>query len=303
MERLDDLVLFVEVVECAGFAAAARRLGLQRSKLSRRIGELEQRLGLRLLQRNTRRVSLTPAGEQIYGHARGVVDEAREVFNVAAELNGEPGGLLRITCPAPFAIKALTPVVAEFGLRHPRLRVLIDASDTVRDLVGEGFELAFRAQSVPLGNSSLIARRVSRVPMALVAKPALIEGCGLLQHPRQLADLGLLGLGPHESRQLIHFSHGQQEDYLLACLPRLISGNLLVQEAAAIAGLGVACLPRYVCRNALSSRQLIEVFADEAGWKPRDGQMYAVMPTRRGNTLAVRLFLEFALPRLAGILC
>ena len=300
MERLDDLVLFVEVVERTGFAAAARHLGMQRSKLSRRIGELEERLGVRLLQRNTRSVSLTPAGEQIYGHARGVVEEARAAYNVAAELNGEPSGLLRMTCPVPFAVKVLTPIVAEFGQKYPRLRTLIDASDRVKDLVSEGFELAFRAQAAPLSDSSLIARPLGNIPMAVVASPALIKTHGPVQHPQQLADLGLLG--PHDGRQSIHFSHAEEGDYLLTYEPRLVSGNLLVLEAAAMGGLGAACLPRYLCRQALLSGELVELFDKESTWAPHAGQLYALLPTRRRNTLAVKVFLEFALPRLGEVL-
>jgi len=302
MERLDDLVLFVKVVEHGGFAAAARHLDMQRSKLSRRVGELEQRLGVRLLQRNTRRVSLTPAGERIYRHARGVVEEARAAFDVASELKGEPSGLLRITCPAPFAIKALMPIVSAFSRQYPRLHLLIDASDRVKDLVGEGFDLAFRAQTAPLADSSLVARAVSGVPMTFVASPALVAAHGPLQHPRQLAEIGLLGLGSHEGRQSIPFTHPRLGDYLLDCLPRLVSGNMMVLEAAAMTGLGVACLPRYVCRDGLSSGRLVDVFAEAQDWQVPESRLYAVTPTRHGNTLALRLFLEFGLPQIAETL-
>src|ERR1700744_4229346 len=117
MERLDDLLLFAEVVQKAGFAAAARSLGMQRSKVSRRVAELEQRMGVRLLQRNTRCISLTTAGEQIYGHARKLADEARAAFSVAAEMNGEPRGVLRITAPATFS--AAPPSAASDRLHCP----------------------------------------------------------------------------------------------------------------------------------------------------------------------------------------
>ncbi len=192
MQRLDDLLLFAEVVERKGFAAAARSLALQRSKVSRRIGELEQRMGIRLLQRNTRRVSLTSAGEQVYVHARAIAQEARAAFNTAAELHGEPRGLFRLTCPLPFATHILTQLVAEFSQLHPQLRVLVDASDRTVDLVAEAFDLAFRAHQAPLDDSSLIATPIGAVPMSIVLAPHLMPSRASLSHPDQLLKYGLL---------------------------------------------------------------------------------------------------------------
>jgi DNA-binding transcriptional LysR family regulator len=135
LERLDDLVLFKHVVEAGGFAAAARNLGMQRSKLSRRIAELEQRMGVRLLQRNTRRMAMTDAGQRVYHHACAVAQEARAAFDIAAELKGEVRGTLRITCPVSFAGAALMPVIREFCDLNPHVNVAIDASDRMSDLV------------------------------------------------------------------------------------------------------------------------------------------------------------------------
>jgi DNA-binding transcriptional LysR family regulator len=302
MERLDDLVLFVEVVEHAGFAAAARSLGMQRSKLSRRIAELEQRMGVRLLQRNTRRVSMTPAGEQVYGHARTVSEQARAAFNVAAEWNGEPRGALRLTCPAPFAAAALTTVVAEFCRLHPQLHVLIDASDRKTDLIGEGFELAFRAQGAPLDDSSMVARLIGDVPMMVVVNPTLLASQDRLQHPDQLLELGLLAHATHDGVKSLQFSQGGRNVHTLHYTPRLSSGNISVLQAAAIAGMGAACLPRYLCRDALATGQLIDAFDSQAGWRSDAAQIYAIQPARRGIALATRLFLEFSIPRLAKVL-
>jgi DNA-binding transcriptional LysR family regulator len=192
MERLDDLMLFAEVVQRMGFAAAARSLGMQRSKLSRRVAELEERMGVRLLQRNTRRVSLTPAGERIYGHARTLVNEARAAFNVAAELNGEPRGVMRISSPASLAAVSLMPIVAEFCRQYPHLQVLVDTRYRQGDLVAEGFELAFCIQSTPLEDSSMVARFIGDVPMMVACSPTLLERHGKLLHPSQLPVFSLL---------------------------------------------------------------------------------------------------------------
>ena len=299
MERLDDLMLFAEVVERNGFAAAARSLRMQRSKLSRRVAELEQRMGVRLLQRNTRRVSLTPAGEQVYGHARGVADEARAAFNVAAEWNGEPRGTLRVTCPASFAATALVPVVVEFWEQHPQLHVLVDASDHRSDLIEEGFELAFRAQSMSLEDSSLVARPVGDVPMMIAVSPTLLAQHGRLSHPEQLSAVGLLAHASRDGIKSMRFLHRGKAEYTLEYAPHLISGNIAVLKSAVIAGMGAACLPRYLCKDALDANQLVDAFDAHAGWGVKSAQMYAILPARRGVALATRLFLEFSLPRLA----
>ena len=299
MERLYDLVLFAEVVDRKGFAAAARSLDMQRSKLSRRVAELEHRMGVRLLQRNTRHVSPTPAGEQVYIHARALTEEAHAAFNVAAELNGEPRGILRLTCPAPFASMALMSVVAEFSRLHPQLHVLIEASDRKTDLVGEGFDLAFRAQAEPLDDSTLVARLIGEVPMMMAVSPALLERREPLHHPDQLIEFNLLAHASHDGVGRIHFTQNGRHKHTLQFTPRLISGSIAVLQTAAIAGMGATCLPRYVCKDALVSGQLVDALDLRSSWHPESSRMYALMPARRGIALATRLFLDYSTPQLA----
>ncbi|SDI24575.1 LysR substrate-binding domain-containing protein [Paraburkholderia phenazinium] len=238
MERLEDLVLFAEVVQQTGFAAAARSLGMQRSKLSRRVAELEQRLGVRLLQRNTRSISLTAAGEQIYGHARTLADEARAAFRVAADLNGEPRGLLRITAPATFAALDLMPVAAEFCQRHSQLDILVETRNWVPDIIAEGFDLAFCVQTGPLGDSSLVARTIGTVPMMVAASPALVAAHGRLSHPTQLREYKLHARAAQGGLKTLRFFHPTQGEHTHEYLPNLITGSVAVQQAAVIAGMG-----------------------------------------------------------------
>jgi DNA-binding transcriptional LysR family regulator len=299
MERLDDLLLFAEVVQQAGFAAAARSLGMQRSKLSRRVAELEQRMGVRLLQRNTRCISLTMAGEQIYGHARTLADEARAAYNIAAELNGEPRGVLRLTAPASFATAALMPVIAEFSCLYRQLDILVDSHDRVPDLVAEGFDLAFCVQTAPLVDSSLVARLVGEVPMMIAASPALLESFGQLTHPEQLSGFRLLAQASRGGMKSLRFFHANEGSHTLEYIPRLMTGSVAVLQAAVIAGMGAACMPRYLCEDALRTRQLVDAFKTHAGWRPEPATLHAILPARQGATLSTRLFLEFALPRLA----
>ncbi|MEW6340975.1 MAG: LysR substrate-binding domain-containing protein [Pseudomonadota bacterium] len=301
MERLEDLVLFAEVVQQTGFAAAARSLGMQRSKLSRRVAELEQRLGVRLLQRNTRSISLTAAGEQIYRHARTLANEARAAFKVAEEMNGEPRGLLRITAPATFAALTLMPLAAEFCQRHRQLDILVDTRNWVPDIVAEGFDLAFCLQSAPLGDSSLVARTIGTVPMMVAASPELVAH-GRLSHPVQLCAFKLHARAAQGGLKTLRFVHPAQGEYTHEYLPHLITGSVAVQQAAVIAGMGVACMPRYLCGDALRANQMVDVFEDGSGWGPEPATVYAILPARHGVALSARMFLDFAVPRLAAVL-
>jgi DNA-binding transcriptional LysR family regulator len=299
MERLEDLLLFAEVVHKAGFAAAARSLGMQRSKVSRRVAELEHRLGVRLLQRNTRRVSLTTVGEQIYDHARKLADEARAAFKVAAEMNGVPRGVLRITAPATFSAEALMPVIAEFCRLYPQVDFLIDTRNWVPDLIAEGFDLGFCAQTGPLADSSLVARTIGEVPMIMAISPTLLEQCGQLSHPDQLSRFRLFARAAQAGAKALWFVHPRQGGHAIEYTPHVMTGSVAVLQAAVIARMGAACMPRHLCKDALRANQLVDVFNLQTGWQPESTTMYAMLPARQGATVSTRLFLEFALPKLA----
>ncbi|VWD07434.1 LysR family transcriptional regulator [Burkholderia lata] len=302
MERLEDLLFFAEVVEHAGFSAAARSLGLPRSKLSRRIAELEARMGVRLLQRNTRRVSLTPAGEAVYDHARAIAHEAREAFNVATKFTDEPRGLLRVASSPTIAANALMPVIAAFLARYPALRVLVNAADQSTDVIGERVDLAFRVASAPLDDSSLVMRTVSAMPMVLAASAALVAAHGPLTHPEQIAALGWIALASQDGPRSLRFVRPDDDDYMLRAVPRLMCANMQVLHSAVTAGLGVAALPRYLCTDLLASGKLVDAFAPDSPWRPDASFVVALMPNRQGITLTTRVFLEFATPMLEQIL-
>lgn len=299
VEKLDDLVLFTQVVESAGFAAAARTLGLQRSFLSRRIGELEERMGVRLLQRNTRRVSLTPAGERVYLHASVMSQAAKAAFDAAAELKDEAKGTLRITCPVSFASAALMPVIAAFCETHPDVNVIVDGSDRKSDLVGEHFELAFRLSSPQRPDSSLVSRLVGEVPMVVVGEPKMFRDRPYLTHPDQLGELPLLANAVHDGVKSQVFLGREQSSYTVEFKPRLLSSNISILQAGVFNGLGVACLPLYLCQTSIANGSLVDVFAAESGWRAEPVRAYVLMPASRGVAFATRLFLDFAVPRLA----
>lgn len=297
IHHLDDLLLFSEVVEKGGFSAAARVLNMQRSKLSRRVAELEARLGLRLLQRNTRRVSLTPMGEQIYVHALAMAREARSAFDLAASMGDTPSGLLRMTAPSALAVTLVGDLVARFCLKHPGVRVLLDTRDQIIDLVGEGYDLAFRAQGASLTDSRLVARELAPVPLILVCGATMALAAP--RHPRELNALPLLAHATQDSPQSWHFTGPAGEAESVEYLPRCLSSNLAALREMARAGLGVALLPHYLCAGALAKGDLVQILP---AWQAAPARIYAVMPARRGAPLALRRFLEFAVAELPALL-
>jgi DNA-binding transcriptional LysR family regulator len=272
---------------------------MQRSKLSRRIAELEQRMGVRLLQRNTRRVLLTPAGERVYEHARAVQREARAAFDVGVELRGEAVGTVRITTSSALAGVPLMPVVAEFCALHPRVHVVVDANDRRSDLVGENFELAFRAMGSPPEDSSLVARLVGDVPMVVAGPASLRSALAKITGPEDLKAHGLLALSIHDGVKTLEFERPVHESHTLRYEARMSSGNMPVLLSAVLNGLGLAYLPKYLCSPYFASGDLVDVFGDADGWRPKPARVFALMPAARGIALATRLFLDFSLPRLA----
>lgn len=297
IHRVDDLLLFSEVVEKGGFSAAARVLNMQRSKLSRRVAELEARLGVRLLQRNTRSVSLTPMGEQVYGHAQAVAREARTVFELAASVGDTPAGLLRITAPSPLAVTLLGDLVARFCLAHPNVRVLLDSRDQIIDLVAEGYDLAFRAQGSSLTDARVNALEMAPVPLILVCSPAMAKSAP--KHPRDLASLPLLAHATQDGVHTWRFTGPAGETESVEFRPRSLSSNMATLRAMARAGLGVALVPRYLSAVLLDKGDLVQILP---AWTAPPARIYAVTPTRRGEPLALRRFLEYAVAELPALL-
>ncbi|SEJ89737.1 LysR substrate-binding domain-containing protein [Achromobacter sp. NFACC18-2] len=289
IHRVDDLLLFNEVVEKGGFSAAARVLNMQRSKLSRRVADLETRLGLRLLQRNTRRVSLTPMGEQVYAHAQALAREARTVYDLAATVGDAPAGFLRITAPSPLAVTVLGGLVARFCLAHPNVRVLLDTRDQIIDLIAEGYDLAFRAQASSLTDSRLNAHEVAPAPLVLVCNPTMASAAP--RHPRDLAAMPLLALATQDGPRTWRFTGPSGETESVEFQPRCLSSNMDALRAMACAGLGVALVPRYLCAAQLNSGELVQVLP---AWVAPPARIHAVMPARGGEPLALRRFLEYA---------
>lgn len=293
---LQDVTAFLAVVDTGTFTAAARRLGLAKSNVSRRVARLEELLGARLLERTTRRLRLTEVGETYHSHVTGAVEQLAEAARSVSEFQGEPRGHLRISAPADMN-EAMGQLVAEFSALYPRIQLEVDLSQRRVDLVAEGFDLALRAGR--LEDSSLIARSVGEGASHLYASPAYLERRGEPREPKDLAEhpFVLFRGRQGEQRLELHGPDGQHE--------ALVSGVISVLDFgfvrhALISGAGIGLLPDSLGAAELAAGRLRLVLPEyDLGRSP----FHVLYPSTRYLSPKVRVFVDFAVQWVGADLC
>ncbi|MFC5741215.1 LysR substrate-binding domain-containing protein [Dyella tabacisoli] len=295
LQDLNDLYFFAAVVEHGGFSAAGRALGIPKSRLSKRIAQLEERLGVRLLQRTTRRFVVTEVGERFYGHCRAVLEEARAAQDAVDELRSEPRGVVRLSCPVSLAQMVVAHVLPEFLAKHPKVQVRLQATNRRVDLIGEGFDVAIRVRSKLDTDATLVIRSFGQSRVLPVASPALLKAAGRPQTPADLSAMPALTMNEHEGSHSWELIGANGERAVVDIQPQLITGDFAVLLEAARAGIGVALLPEFVCAPAVARGEL-EVLLPK--WSAPEGTMHFVYPSRRGLLPGVRAFVDFLAERL-----
>lgn len=295
---LDDLYYYAMVVKHGGFAAAGRELGVPKSRLSRHVNRLEERLGVRLLQRSTRRFVVTDTGENLYRHCQAMLAEAESAFEVVEQAQSEPRGLLRVACPIALASTQLAPLIPRFLRRYPKVRLDLHVDNRRIDVLAERFDAALRVRTEPSGEDGLVMRRFAELCELLVASPDYLEQAGQPAHPDDLRQLSTLSFAPGETQHwTLNGPNGQQVDIEHA--PRLLSHNFPVLRQAALDDLGIALLPASVIEADLASGRLVHVLPD---WRLPQGVLHVVFPSRRGLLPAVRAFIDFLVDELPPML-
>lgn len=285
---LPALQAFVKVVQTGSFTRAAAALGSQKAHLSRVVGQLEKSLGVRLLERTTRALSLTEVGREFYERAVGILAAVDDAERAVQNAQGEPRGTLRLTCGVEFGMIAISSWIGRYLLRYPQVRVDADFTGRLVDLVHEGFDLAIRVG--PLADSTLAARRLGELAYGLFAAPDYLVRRGEPAHPADLAThAGLVfAAGSHQASWSLARA-GTTERVELT--PRLRANNVFAVRDAAIDGLGVAQLPRIVAAAAVQAGQLRPLLAD---WAPPSAPVHAVFASARYLTPKVRAFIDLA---------
>ena len=290
MQDLNDFAWFVQVVDHGGFAAAGRALDQPKSKLSRRIAQLEERLGVRLIQRTTRQFSVTEVGQAFYQHCTAMLIEAEAAQQAVDTLRAEPRGSVRITCPVTLLHVHIGPMLARFMARYPGVTLHLEATNRQVDVVGEGIDVAIRVRPRPIEDSDLVMRVLADRGHRLVASPELISRLGRPQAPSELSAWPGLSLGAnkHQHKWQLTGPEGARAEVYFT--PRMVTTDMLALREAAMAGVGGVQLPWLMVRDQLASGEL-EVVLDE--WQPRREVIHAVFASRRGLLPSVRALVDY----------
>ena len=289
MRDFNDLQFFVAVVLNRGFSAAARVLGVPKSRMSRRVALLEERLGVRLLDRTTRGLGLTQVGQQVFEHARAAIIEAEAAEEAALRMRSEPCGLVRLSCPLGLQ-SAIAGPLPGFLAAHPKLRVQCIATNRRVDLIQEGVDVAIRVRERLDTDADLQVKRIGVSRRILVASPKLLATAGVPKSPADLANFPVL----HQEEQgggTWHLTAENGETTSVLVEPRLASGSFDILMSAGCQGAGIALLPARYCQDALATGELVRVLPE---WSGTEGILHLVFASRRGMLPSVRAVIDFA---------
>jgi DNA-binding transcriptional LysR family regulator len=283
--------VFTSVVEAESFAGAAEKLDLSRGMATRYVAQLEAHLGVRLLNRTTRRLSLTEAGSDYYQRATQVLAMIEEAETSAAQNASVPRGTLRVTSSVIFGSRHLGEAVSDFLKRHPQMQVELSLNERVADLVEEGFDLAIRVSAQV--DPGLVARRITRMRLIACASPAYLKTRGAPKAPEDLAAHNCLVYAHRIHLGGWHFERdGEERIVPVGGTLRSNNGNALV--SAAIDGLGVVLEPSFLVYEALREGKLVQLLPE---WRCAEGSVFAVYPNRKFLAPKVRSFIDFLVER------
>lgn len=296
----NDLLLFARVAEAGSFSQAANRMRLPKSTVSRRIAALERRLGERLVQRSTRKLTITEFGSNVLDHARALASEVDGALALAQHRQAKPSGRLRVSLPSDLATIALPSMLSRFVREHPAIVLEMDLTPRQVDLVGENFDLAVRMGD-PREDSQLAARKLAEMGVGLYAAPEYLKTCGDPAKPDDLVDLhGLLMLalsGDAREWKLVRGPGGSRAQWSGRPRHYTIANSPAVLMGMAEAGLGVVSLPDFIARDAVEAGRLRRVLPE---WALQAARCWAVFPGRRLMPARTRVFLDALVTEMAG---
>lgn len=298
MNYLDDLVVFVRVVDAKSFSAAARQMVSTKSAVSKRVTKLEQTLGTKLLNRTTRKLSLTDVGAAVYAHSAKIVEETLAIESTVAGLQATPTGILRVSTSVAFGNLHLTGLLPEFLKRHPELTVMLGLNDRYVDIAEEGFDVVIRLTSSP--GQNMIARRLAPINYVACASPQYLETHEALESPADLQHHNCLTYGYLAPKSAWDFFHSGEWQSVK------IKGNLVVNSseslrAAVLQGCGIALLPTFVVGEDLRKGDLRKVLEEYSPTGSFGTELYAVYLPNRFLAPKVRAFIDYLIEKLNPI--
>ncbi|WP_343517796.1 LysR substrate-binding domain-containing protein [Sphingomonas sp.] len=294
MLNLNDLLVFVQVVDHGGFAAAGRALAIPKSTLSKRLSELEKAIGVRLIQRTSRSFAVTETGRDFYRHAAAMLIEAEAAENVIKGRLAEPSGTVRITASLPIAQFRLAPILPRLATSYPKIRIMLDVSDRFVDIIQEGFDIALRNHFAPLPDANVVQRRIGHDPAWLVASPGYVRERGSPSRAEDINELDGLLVPSSGNSWTLHHVDGTVIQVTPA--PRYFANETVSLREAARAGLGVACLPGSFCEPLIEAGALLRILPD---WTAPGVTTTLLMPHRRGQLPSVRAVADHLIAELS----
>jgi DNA-binding transcriptional LysR family regulator len=289
MHDLNDLYIFCHVVEHNGFTGAARALGVARSSICRRVSQLEERLGVRLVQRTTRHFAVTDIGMEFHGYCVKMVAEAKAAYERVACARATPAGMIRVSCPPLIGQLLVAPLIPKFVEKNPQVRIALEATERRVD-IEENFDLCIRVRQVPTEDSALIMRSLGIIQQVLVASRGFLDRNGRPATPAEAAQKGTLSYGSLQGPHVWKLVDPQEREIQVRHEPTLIADDMMVIRQAAVGGLGIAQLPLSACLSEIRDGLLEIVLPD---FLAPLCEIQVVFPSRRGMLPAVRSFIDF----------
>lgn len=296
MDKFQEMRVFTAVVDAASFVGASDVLNMSKAAVSRYVSDLEQRLGVRLLHRTTRKLSLTPEGEIFLARCREILSNIEASEEELSTRSLKASGLLKVSVPVSFGIRHLAPLWSEFLISHPQVALDVQLSDRITDLVDEGYDVAVRIAHLP--NSTLISRQLASTRLVLCAAPSYLKDRGTPQHPSDLSQHDVMGYSLMAMGDLWQFT-GPDGPISAKVKPRMWTNNGDSCVAAAVKGAGIVLQPTFLIDQELASGKLVEILPQ---FRSAELGIYAVYPSRKFVQPKVKALVEFLTQKLASLL-
>ena len=297
LSDLDDFYCFAQVVEHGGFSAAERATDIPKSKLSRRVYNLEERLGVRLIQRSSRHFAVTDIGMNIYRHAQVMMNAAQAAHDLVDHLSTEPRGVIKLSTPVSIAQNEIARILPKFLKKYPEIKVQMIVTNRRVDIINEGFDLALRVRDNLDDDPNLVLRKFETIEQHLFASQAYLNEHGNLKHPSELSQHHILSMSDEHLDQNIVLHNEENQQIKIRVNPTVLGSDLSMLAELARQDCGIALLPDSVVKTHLNSGALVRVLPT---WKAPHGTFHVVYPSRRGLLPAVRVFIDYLVAQLSN---
>ncbi len=287
---LDDFYCFAQVVEHGGFSAAERATDIPKSKLSRRVYNLEERLGVRLIQRSSRHFAVTDIGMNIYRHAQVMLSAAQAAHDLVDHLSTEPRGIIKLSLPVSIAQNEIARILPAFLKQYPEIKIQMMVTNRRVDIINEGFDIALRVRSSLDDDPNLVIRQFDQIEQHLFASQGYLNEFGHLKNPEELSEHKILSMADEHTEQFLILHNHIQQQKKIRVMPTVLGSDLSMLAQLAASGCGITLLPDNVVQQYVERGELVRVLPE---WKAAHGIFHMVYPSRRGLLPAVRVFIDY----------